>query len=451
VPAASSIVEDTKPRTLRLRLLPGTRANGEYLAGLAGANRAVWNHFVALNQERSRHHRNWRDYRIGPEPAPPQYRRYSMQKEFTQLRREWPWLQKYSSDEVRYCLKYLEDTYKAHFKDPEEKGWPKFKAKHFATPAFTVSQGKIQSGCLWIPKCGWMRLQGERLYAGCQVKTVRVRQEGSPQRPKWYAYVCYDVPVSQLRQGAQTGIVGVDRGVTDALMDSCGEAYRMPDVSRLEAKKRRYERIKSRRRKGSARRRRIVGRLAKIHRKIRRIRDTATHLHSRQLADKAHTIVFEYLKIKQMTKSAKGTQADPGQNVKAKAGLNREILAAGWGGTVAKTSYKAGRVLQVPAAYTSQTCSRCGCVAKESRQGKRFRCIDCDFMADADQNASVNIERLGREQLIAQGIPRDAVWPMSRGPLPRERRSRQRPRRSAEPVVQPDQPTNLVQRSLWFG
>jgi hypothetical protein len=35
--------------------------------------------------------------------------------------------------------------------------------------------------------------------------------------------------------------------------------------------------------------------------------------------------------IANMTRSAEGTVAGPGQNVHAKAGLNREILAVGWG------------------------------------------------------------------------------------------------------------------------
>ena len=42
-------------------------------------------------------------------------------------------------------------------------------------------------------------------------------------------------------------------------------------------------------------------------------------------------IRVEDLKIGNMTRSAKGTRGDPGRNVRAKAGLNREILGSGWG------------------------------------------------------------------------------------------------------------------------
>ncbi len=42
-------------------------------------------------------------------------------------------------------------------------------------------------------------------------------------------------------------------------------------------------------------------------------------------------IAIEDPKIKDMTRSAKGTAENPGKNVKANAGLNRSILEQSWG------------------------------------------------------------------------------------------------------------------------
>ncbi len=42
------------------------------------------------------------------------------------------------------------------------------------------------------------------------------------------------------------------------------------------------------------------------------------------------TIFLEDLKIKNMTKSAKGTKEKPDTNVKTKLGLNKSILDQGW-------------------------------------------------------------------------------------------------------------------------
>ena len=101
--------------------------------------------------------------------------------------------------------------------------------------------------------------------------------------------------------------------------------------------------------------RRICGQLRKLHRKQKRRRENAAHQHSRQLADTAHAVVIENLNTQGMTKSAKGTEENPGTNVKRKSSLNREILASGWGCLERNLDYKAGQVVRVDPAYTSQT------------------------------------------------------------------------------------------------
>ena len=64
-------------------------------------------------------------------------------------------------------------------------------------------------------------------------------------------------------------------------------------------------------------------------------------------------IRVEDLNIKNMTRSVRGTAAQPGKNVAAKAGLNREISRSAWGALVGRLEDKApGRVQKVPPAYT---------------------------------------------------------------------------------------------------
>lgn len=41
--------------------------------------------------------------------------------------------------------------------------------------------------------------------------------------------------------------------------------------------------------------------------------------------------------------------------------------------------------------YTSQQCSSCGEIHKESRKGERYECVACKVSKDADYNASLNI------------------------------------------------------------
>ena len=96
-----------------------------------------------------------------------------------------------------------------------------------------------------------------------------------------------------------------------------------------------------------------------------------------------------------MTRSAAGTVEEPGKNVRAKSGLNRSILDQSWGVLVAQLTYKVdwyGRALvAVDPRGTSQTCSRCGHRAADSRRCRKFACVGCGLRMDADHNAAINI------------------------------------------------------------
>jgi len=56
-------------------------------------------------------------------------------------------------------------------------------------------------------------------------------------------------------------------------------------------------------------------------------------------------------------------------------------------------------VWEVNPAYTSQTCSKCGHVDKQSRCGTKFCCTSCGFEAHADVNAACNIATKGMVSL----------------------------------------------------
>jgi hypothetical protein len=114
---------------------------------------------------------------------------------------------------------------------------------------------------------------------------------------------------------------------------------------------------------------------------------------STRLARRFDIIRIEDLRITPMTRSAKGTRAKPGRNVRQKAGLNRGILASGWGLLARRLDDKApGRVEKFAPAFTSQRCSECGHVAADSRESQAlFRCTACGYTEHADVNAAKNI------------------------------------------------------------
>ncbi|MGC2007069.1 RNA-guided endonuclease InsQ/TnpB family protein, partial [Trebonia sp.] len=148
----------------------------------------------------------------------------------------------------------------------------------------------------------------------------------------------------------------------------------------------------SRARRGSNRRRRVRLAIARLRaRETDRRKDWAEKA-STDIARRFDVIRVEDLRIGNMTRSARGTAKEPGRNVRAKAGLNREILRSGWGVLERRLQDKApGRVEKINAAYTSQTCSGCGHRDPESRESQsRFRCRACGLTINADVNAARN-------------------------------------------------------------
>ena len=129
------------------------------------------------------------------------------------------------------------------------------------------------------------------------------------------------------------------------------------------------------------------------------------HHVSRRIAAKAQTVVIEKLNTRGMTKSAKGTTDEPGTNVRQKAGLNRVILHTGWAALGQMLNYKAAEVIEVSAAYTSQTCSTCGVIDADSRRSQsEFKCVACGHAQNADLNAARNIRASGTGATARRGV-----------------------------------------------
>jgi putative transposase len=135
-----------------------------------------------------------------------------------------------------------------------------------------------------------------------------------------------------------------------------------------------------------------VRRLARAKEREANARRDWLHKVSRTIVRRFDRIALEALRLRSMTRSAKGTPEVPGVGVRAKAGLNRALLDAGFGILASlireKAEHAARTVIEVDARYSSQTCAACGRVCKENREGRRFACVRCGRAADADVNAA---------------------------------------------------------------
>jgi putative transposase len=244
-------------------------------------------------------------------------------------------------------------------------------------------------GQIWVPKVGWVRFRWTRTIPAT-VKSYRVTRDRSG---RWHlAFAAIPEPIPGPRDGS---VVGVDRGVAVSVALSCGELLHVPRLSAGETERlRRLQQRLSRAQRGSNRRARTKLAVARLRaRETDRRRDWVEKM-TTDVARRFHTIRVEDLKVRAMTRSARGTRECPGTNVAQKRGLNRQISRQGWGLLVARLQHKTQRRLElVPAAYTSQRCSHCGYVAPENRKSQAvFQCVACGAgPCNADVNAARNI------------------------------------------------------------
>jgi putative transposase len=171
-----------------------------------------------------------------------------------------------------------------------------------------------------------------------------------------------------------------------------------------------------------------VSRLGALHRRIAHQRSDWLHKLTTQLADRHAVVALEDLRIKNMSASARGTDAQPGKNVNAKAGLDRGITDAAWGEFARQLTYKVqwrgGRVILVDAAYASRECRLCAYESAENRKTQAlFSCVACGHTENADVHAAKNILARGMERWREEVLPAGrAASACGRGGQPTVRR-----------------------------
>ncbi|MEU4608257.1 transposase [Kribbella sp. NPDC023972] len=244
-----------------------------------------------------------------------------------------------------------------------------------------------------VPKVGWVRIRLSQPLP--EAKSYRVTCDRAG---RWHlAFAVIPKPIPAPGTGE---IVGVDRGVTVSAALSTGELLTCPGLSEREQERLKHlQRRLPHCRRGSSRRRRLKAAIAKLQARAGDRRKDWVEKVSTELARRFDVIRVEDLRIAQLTRRPrpKPDPERPGTYLpnrrRAKAGLNRGILANGWGLLIQRLEHKAPvRVEKVNPAYTSQTCSVCGHRAPGNRENQAvFRCVACGHQANADVNAAINI------------------------------------------------------------
>jgi putative transposase len=283
--------------------------------------------------------------------------------------------------------------------------FPRFKSRKRGPESFTLT-GAIVVGpdIVRLPRIGWVRLK-ERGYIPS--KKAHINSATVSERAgRWF------VSVNVLEDGGggqgptpiQGPVTGVDRGVDRLLVASDGTSIENPKtLPRYRRKLRHIQRSLSRKKEGSANRRKAMEALRHIHYRIANVRRDAINKATTTLAKTKSVIVVEDLGVRNMMANHRlaGSIADA-----AMAEVVRQLEY--------KTAWYGSRLIRADRWYPStKRCSGCGQVKERMGLSERvFRCDVCGLTVDRDLNAARNLEQW-------PGVARTLETPVEGGVQPR--------------------------------
>jgi len=308
---------------------------------------------------------------------------YELKRQIPLWKKERPEISTVYSQVLQNVTLRVDLAFKAFFrrvKAGENPGHPRFKGKG-RYDSFTYPQYgfKLDGDRLHLSKIGDVRTVLHRPVEGT-IKTLTIRRSSTG---KWYA--CFSVEYAPSPAPRKETTVGVDVGLTSFATLSNGEKIENPRFFRTDEKAlAKAQRRLSKAEKDTPERRKARKIVAHVHERIANRRLNFAHQISRQLVARFGTIVFEDLNITIMQKNHR---------------LAKSIADVAWNQFVTITASKAedagSHVVLVNPRNTSQMRSRCGMIVKKNLSDRIHSCPHCGLEMDRDQNAAVNILRLG--------------------------------------------------------
>jgi len=348
----------------QIRLVPN-RHQEEYFGKACGISRFAWNWGLS----------EWKRRQAAGEKVDG----LKLKKDFNaQKPVDFPWTYEVTKYASQQPFLHLQAAFRRFFEGKSH--YPRFKRKG-VKDSFYVGGDPIQlSGLrIRIPRLGWVRMREEVRFRG---KVVSATIRGIADR--WFVSIHVELEQAPVPCENQAGI-GVDLGVNRLATLSNGQKFEGPKPLRQELTRlRRLSRTLSRKQKGSNNRRKARIQLARLHYRLRCIRQDAPHKLTSYLTENFVGIAIEDLNVKGMLRNRR---------------LARAISDMGFHEFRRQLDYKArmrGNHLQIVDRWfaSSKMCSKCGVVKEELPLGERaFRCEGCGFESDRDLNAALNLFR----------------------------------------------------------
>ena len=317
-----------------------------------------------------------------------------------QWKNTFPWLKDCYAQVLQQSLKDLEKAFKNFFQKRANPS--KFKKKGIKERIRFPQGCKLEqhNNRLYLPKIGWVRYRNSRNVVG-EIKNVTVSKKCG----RFYVSIQTQCEVEIPKH--QGGEIGIDMGIVRFATLSNGEYFEPLNAFKTyKGKLAKLQRQLKNKIKFSKNWQKLQAKIAKLHHKIANYRKDYLHKISTEICKNHAMIYVEDLQVSNMSKSAKGTAEEPGQNVKQKSGLNRAILDQSWTEFRRQLDYKSqwqgGVLVAVPPHNTSRTCPCCGHTDKENRLTQaKFECIECGYRNNADVVGALNILERGRTTVQA--------------------------------------------------
>lgn len=362
-------------RAHRIRLHP-TPEQIEYFIKASGTRRFVYNWGLT----------EWkRQYEADEKPSA-----MKLKKQFNAIKREqFSWVYDVTKCAVEGAFIDLGAAFKNFFEGRAK--YPRFKSKKRSRDGFYVANDKFTVGAYWIklPHISKVNMAEKLRFEG-KIMSARITRTTD-----WW-FVSITIKQENEEVPALTGeIVGVDLGLNRLATLSDGNVLENQKPLRSMLKKlKRLQKSLSRKQKGGKNREKARRKVARLHYRIRCIRDDILHKFTTMLTTKYSVVVIEDLNIKGMMKNRRLALSF------SDAALGRllELLEA-------KAAKTGTQVVRVDRFFpSSKKCHGCGHVKDKIRLDERVYDCDldkCDVLCDRDYNASLTLCKEGKRLIGA--------------------------------------------------
>ena len=362
-------------KTLKYRLRP-TKKQAHLLESQLEECRTLYNHFLEARK------RAWEENQES-------LTAYKQSGTLPALKQHCPALSHVHSQVLQNVAVRVDLAFQAFFRRCKAKdtpGFPRFRG-YGRYDSLTFPQYgngcQVAGGLLKLSKVGAIRVVQHRPLEGTP-KTCTIRRSSLR---KWFVTMACACDPQVLPATKDT--VGIDVGLLSFATLSTGESTPCPQFLRRDEKDlKRTQRKLSAATRGTPERRTRRAIVRRVHERIANRRTNFAHQESRRLVNRFGVIAVEDLAVHRMVHNHC---------------LAKSIQDAAWSQFATFLAYKAAwagrRCVAVNPAYTSQDCSRCGHRQQKTLTERVHACACCGLTLDRDQNAAVNILRLGLQSL----------------------------------------------------